>query len=104
MVGGKVSQLEKSSPGLFALCAEESWQRIEQCLLAYDLVSSTWELVTETSPIGWSGGAVLLPIGRLANELSVHLIGNRSTRQKALDFPLMRVPTTKKNASKRAAA
>lgn len=90
--GGRISQLETTAAGLFALCAEEPWPRIEQSLLAYDLEAGTWELVAEGAPIRWPNGMVLLPIGRLARDLSDRLIGNRGASiQKPLEFPLMRV-------------
>lgn len=90
--GGRIGQLEASSQGLFALCMEEPWPRIEQSFLAYDLEADSWELVTEGAPLRWPNGVVLLPIGRLARELREQLIGNRSaSMQKALEFPLMDV-------------
>lgn len=91
--GGRIGQLEATVARLFSLCAEESWSRIEQSMIAYDLESQAWELVPANASIRWASGAVLLPIGRLAHELSDQLIGNRATGgQRPLEFPLMGVP------------
>lgn len=90
--GGRIGQHETTAAGLFSLCMDESWSRIEQSLLAYDFDAGKWELVADGSPICWPSGAVLLPIGRMASDLSEQLIGSRvSTVQKPLGFPLMEV-------------
>lgn len=91
--GGRIGRLEESATALFTLCAEESWARIEQSFLAHDLESGQWELVAENAALRWPKGAVLLPIGRLAKELSVQLFGSRGPGlQQPLEFPLMGVP------------
>lgn len=90
--GGRIGRLEDSAADLFALCVEESWPRIEQSFLAHDLETGRWELVTDGAALRWPDGAVLLPIGRLARELSAQLFGSRGPGlQKPLEFPLMGV-------------
>lgn len=90
-LGCKVSRLQVSSSALFALCTEEAWSRIEQSLLAHDLATDTWELIADGTPMRWSNGVVVLPIGMLAAELSERLIGNPSSPQTSLEFPLMQI-------------
>lgn len=101
--GGKIGRLEDSATALFSLCAEESWPRIEQSLLVHELETGRWELVAESAALRWPGGAVVLPIGRLARELSLQLFGSRGPGlQKPLGFPLMGV--SRSTSSKRQAS
>lgn len=87
----KVSRLESSSASLFALCADEPWARIEQSLVLLDLETEAWRLVGVNLNTRCPRGAIVLPIGDYARDLSDRLIGGRRTTQKALDFPLMQV-------------
>lgn len=90
--GGRIGRLEDSAEELFTLCVEESWPRIEQSFLVHDLETRHWELIAESTAVRWPNGAVLLPIGRLARELSAQLFGSRGPGlQKPLEFPLMGV-------------
>lgn len=90
--GGRIGRLEDSAAELFTLCVEESWPRIEQSFLGHDLKTGRWELVADTTALRWPNGAVLLPIGLLARELSSQLFGSRRPGlQKPLEFPLMGV-------------
>lgn len=92
-VGGKIGRLASSAGALFALCSEEVWPRIEKSYLAFDLATDSWGLVEYGTPMCWHDGVLVFPIGRLASDLSVRLIGNREVKQKSLEFPLMPVPT-----------
>lgn len=90
--GGRIGRLEDSATELFTLCVEESWARIEQSFLVHDLKTGRWELVADAAAFHWPNGAVFLPIGRLARELSAQLFGSRGPGlQKPLEFPLMGV-------------
>ncbi|TAL95157.1 MAG: hypothetical protein EPN69_05685 [Rhodanobacter sp.] len=90
--GGRIGRLEGSAAELFTLCAEESWSRIEQSFLAHDLATGRWELIADGTVLRWPNGAVLLPIGLLARELSAQLFGSRGPGlQTPLEFPLMGV-------------
>lgn len=90
--GGRIGRLEGSAVELFTLCVEEPWPRIEQSFLAHDLDTGRWELVADSTALRWPNGVVLLPIGRLARELSAQLFGSRGPGlQKPLEFPLMGV-------------
>lgn len=100
-LGAKVSRLESSATSLFALCAEEPWARIEQSLVLLDLQTDAWSLVAPDVVTRCPRGAIVLPIGEYARELSDRLIGDRRTTQKALDFPLMQVA---EQGARRAAA
>jgi hypothetical protein len=89
---GRIGRLEDSAAELFTLCVEESWSRIEQSFLAHDLETGRWELVADRTMLRWPNGAVLLPIGLLARELSAQLFGSRGPGlQTPLEFPLMGV-------------
>lgn len=90
-LGAKVSRLASSASSLFALCAEEPWARIEQSLVLLDLETDVWALVSLEVDTRCPRGAIVLPIGEYARELSERLIGGRRTTQKALEFPLMQV-------------
>lgn len=100
-LGAKVSRLVSSATSLFALCAEEPWARIEQSLVLLDLETDAWSLVGPDVVTRCPRGAIVLPIGEYARELSDRLIGGRRTTQKALDFPLMQVA---EQGTRRAAA
>lgn len=89
--GGQVRHLSDHADGLFTLCAEEPWPRMEQSLLVYDLSTHCWHLVSVGEPLLWEKGAIILPIGILAAHLREQLIGEDQVPQKALDFPLMSV-------------
>lgn len=90
--GGLIGHLQSAAAGLFSLCADESWPRIEQSMLAFDLDTASWELVVPGGPLRWPQGAVILPIGQLARELNEQLIGRRGEgAQKTLGFPPMPV-------------
>ena len=88
-LGARISAIADVSTALFDLCATESWNQIEHSLLVFDLAQSRWLLVSDGDPINWKQGAVVLPIGKLAMELSERLIGPRAPKQ--LDMPMVGV-------------